>query len=232
MECPICGETLPLSSKVCSSCGHEYDGFFLTEEVESSAVRRSVTRQKPPKQPSALKPGRGPLSRTALAWIGGGVAALVLIAVVAFIFIPRGKGGAGKPADAVTSYYKYLRSGDTEGLLSLFENGFQPTESDRTGLKAAISTNTYAVTGPTGRGWTAAGPNATLAIHSVDVTVTPKKGGTPQQYSLASLLSSAPGSSCVVGLENMGDGWKISGRTYGGWAPQNLWLVGDLEPQQ
>jgi hypothetical protein len=214
MECPICGETLPLSSKVCSSCGHEYDGFFLTEEVESSAVRRSVTRQKPPKQPSALKPGRGPLSRTALAWIGGGVAALVLIAVVAFIFIPRGKGGAGKPADAVTSYYKYLRSGDTEGLLSLFENGFQPTESDRTGLKAAISTNTYAVTGPTVK------------------VLTPKKGGTPQQYSLASLLSSAPGSSCVVGLENMGDGWKISGRTYGGWAPQNLWLVGDLEPQQ
>jgi hypothetical protein len=232
MECPICGETLPLSSKTCAACGNEYDGFFLTEEADSSAVRRSVTQQKPPRQPSALKPGRGPLSRTTLMWIGGGVAALVLIAIVAFIFIPRGKGGADKPAGAVSSYYQYLKSGDDAALLSLFVSGFQPTASEKIGLKAALAANSYSVTGPSVNVLTDDGKNATVAITSVDVAVTPKKGGTPQQYSLASLLSSAPGSTVVVRLENLGDGWKISGRTFGGWAPQNLWLVGDLKPPQ
>lgn len=192
MQCPICGETLPLSSKVCASCGNEYDGFFLTEEVESSAARRSVTQQKPPRQPSALKPRRAPIDGRRMAMIGGGVAAVLVIAVAAFLFIPRGKGGAGKPADAVTNYYKYLQSGDSEGLLALFDSAFQPVESEKTGLKAAIAANSYAVTGPTIRVISDDDTTAYVAIDSVGVAVTPRNGAPPQRFSLASLISQLP----------------------------------------
>jgi len=237
MECPICGETIPLSSKVCASCGNEYDGFFLTEEVASSEVRKRVTQQKPPKVPSALKPRRAPLSRPTMFMIIGGVVALVVVAGGVFMFMSRSKGGAGKPAEAVTSYYKYLQAGDSESLLALFDSGFQPTDATRAGLKAALAANSYAVTGPQIRVISDDGTTAFIAIDSVDVTVTPKNGSPPKRYSLAGLRAelpdAGPQAASVVKITNTGGGWKIAGRTYGGWSPQNLWLLGDIKkPQQ
>lgn len=42
MECPVCGEKLPLNAKVCAGCGEPVDRFFLTEELEASQVRKSA----------------------------------------------------------------------------------------------------------------------------------------------------------------------------------------------
>ncbi|HEY5503304.1 MAG TPA: hypothetical protein VIJ97_08330 [Candidatus Anoxymicrobiaceae bacterium] len=232
MKCPICGETLPLSSNVCASCGNEYDGFFLTEEVKSSALRRSVAESKAPRQPAALKPrNRAPLSSRTIWIIVVSVAAAIIAVAAVLVFVPRGKTAAGNPAAAVNLYYQYLQKGDSEGLFSLFDPGFLPMEGARASIKAALSTNKYAVTGPATRVMSSDNNTALVAIDSLQVQVT--SGGNTRTLTLAdrlqSLIGSQTGKSLVVRINNSGSGWKISGRPLNGWTVEDIWLVGTLQ---
>lgn len=226
MECPVCGETLPLSSKICPSCGHEYDGFFLTEEFKSSDLQKRASKTgKAPKVPSALKPGRHPRDVKKIAFIVGGLAVLIAIGVLVLLLVSGGKNAVKKPSEAVTKYYEYLKAGNSSGLFDLFESGFQPTENVRTGLEAALATNTYEVKGPEVTTPNEEGDAVFVQINNVDVTTTPKSGAAPKSNSLAAY---GPGSVSVVKVIKTSGGWKISGRAHGGWAPNNLWLIGDV----
>ena len=232
MECPICGETLPLSSKICASCGNEYDGFFLTEEVDSSALRRSVTNVKPPRQPSALKPrSRAPLSARTIWIIVASVAAVVIAVAAVIVFVPRGQTAAGSPAAAVNMYYQCLQKGDSAGLFSLFENAYQPMEGARASIKAALAANKYVVSGPVTRVVLSGEDTALVAIDSLEVQVT--AGGATGKRSIAelkqSLVGSQTGKGVVVRLTNTSSGWKISGRPLKGWSAENIWLIGNIE---
>lgn len=233
MECPICGETLPLSSKVCESCGHEYDGFFLTEEFDSSSVRRSASPQKAPRQPSALKPSRRPpMDRKKIAVIVGVVVLVALIGVALFAFVPRGHGAPGTAEEAVLKYYDYLRTGDADGLFSLFESGYLPVAADKAGIKAALSTNKYTVSQPVTQVLSRTQNTALVAIKNLEVDISSKTKGTTEKKSLAQYIQSQPGSNpqmvSVVKLDNTGDGWHISGRPIGGWTPDSIWLIGEI----
>ena len=232
MECPICGETLPLSSKVCASCGNEYDGFFLTEEVDSSALRRSVTNAKPPRQPAALKPrSRAPMSARSIWMIVGSVAAVIIAVAAVLVFMPHGQTAAGSPAAGVNLYYQFLQKGDSAGLFSLFESAYQPMEGARASIKAALSANKYVVSGPVTRVLTANEDNALVAIDSLEVQVT--SGGTTRKLTVAdlkqSLVGSQTGKGVVVRMSNSGSGWKISGRPLKGWSAEDIWLIGNIE---
>lgn len=235
MECPICGETLPLSSKVCESCGQEYDGFFLTEEFTSSSVRKSAAPQKAPrKQPSALKPSRRPpMTPKKIALIVGAAVALIAIAIAIVAFIPRGNQPPGTAQEAVVKYYEYLRKGNADGLFSLFESGYLPVAPDRAAIKAAMSSNKYTVSEPVTQILSRTENTALIAISNVEVDVAPKAGGAAQKKSLAAYIDSIPGGNkqmvSVVKLDNSGSGWHISGRPLGGWNPDNLWLLGELK---
>jgi len=233
MECPLCGETLPLHSRVCLSCGHEFDTFFLTEEAQSSEVRRSVAPSKAPRQPAALKPSRPPISRKTMGLIGASVGAVAIIAVAIVLFTMSGSALPQKPEDTVAKYYEYLQKGDVTGLLNLFESGFQPTANDRVAVSAVLHANSYKVTGPNVHLISDADGTAYVAIDSIDVSTTPKNDGAPTQDSLAALIQkSRPGGqvAAVVKLVNSGDGWRISGRPFNGWGPANIWLIGQLQP--
>jgi hypothetical protein len=236
MQCPICGETLPLSSKVCDACGHEYDGFFLTEEFDASTVRKSVTGQKPPRTPSALKPGRPPLERRTKFLIAAGVVLMVAVVALVVVFIPHGVSAPSKPDEAVLKYYQYLQKGNGDALMSLFESGFLPVATDKAAVKAALASNTYEVTPPTIKVLTNDNGVAIVAIQDVQVQVTPKSGGAPKALSLAAYLQSVPGTPAgtvaLVKLHNNGSGWQIAGRPVGGWNPDNLWLIGELKVAQ
>lgn len=233
MDCPICGETLPLSSKVCESCGHEYDGFFLTEEYTSSSVRKSASSEKAPRVPSSLKPSRRPpMDKKKIAVIIGVAAVLVIAAVLVLALIPRGRSAPGTAQEAVMKYYEYLRTNDADGMFSLFESGYQPVAKDKAGIKAAVSSNTYAVSQPVTQVLSRTENTALVAIHRVEVDVTPKKGGATTKNSLTEYIQNTPGTTpqtvSVVKLDNNGDGWHIAGRPTGGWSPENLWLIGEL----
>jgi hypothetical protein len=234
MECPICGETLPLSSKVCDSCGHEYDGFFLTEEFASSTVRKSAAPQKPPRrQPSALKPGRPPLGRKKIAIIAGAAVLLIAAAIAVFMFMPTSFSAAGAPDAAVTKYYQYLQDGNAEGMFSLFESGFQPMEQVKAAVKAALATNKYTVKPPVVTVVRQVDNVADVKIESVEVTSLPKSGGTPKKQSLAAYAESLPGNNpklvSMVKVSNNGEGWQITGRPVSGWSPENMWLIGEIQ---
>ncbi len=233
MECPICGETLPLSSRVCEACGNEYDGFFLTEEFAASSVRKSVAPQKPPRQPSALKPStRPPMDRKKVAVIGGAVVLALLVGAALFAFIPRGRGAAGTAEEAVTRYYEYLRAGDAEGIFSLFEPGYLPVAADKAGIKAALTTNTYKVSKPVTQVLSRTDNTALVAIKAVEVDIASDTRGTTENKSLARYAQELPGGNpqmvSVVKLENSGGGWRIAGRPVDGWAPSGVWLIGEV----
>jgi len=222
MQCPICGETLPLSSRVCSACGNEYDGFFLTEEVESSALRRSVTSSSPRRQPAALTPRRmAPLSTRSKWLIAVGALALTLIVVAGVIVLPHRAATAGNPADAVTLYYRYLQQGDADGLFSVFESGYLPMERPRAAVRANLSNSKYAVTGPTIHVVSGDTNTAVVQIDDVEVDVTARGAQTKNKL--------PAGSAVMVRINNTGVGWKISGRPVNGWAPENLWLIGAVQ---
>jgi hypothetical protein len=230
MQCPICGETLPLSSKVCEACGNEYDGFFLTEEFDSSDVRKRVTSEAARrKQPSALKPGRPPLDPKIIWIVAGVVVAVAVIGALLYFFMPQSGGAPSKPEATVSKYYDYIKSGDAEGLFSLFEPGFLPTAPDRAAIQAALSANSYAVKGPQVTVLKKDKATAVVEIEGVEVDVTPKAGGPVKKLTLVD-ANGAPMVS-VVELSNNGNGWKIMGRPVNGWSPDNLWLLGDVKTQ-
>jgi hypothetical protein len=230
MECPICGETLPLSSKVCEACGNEYDGFFLTEEFDSSDVRkRAAAEAAQKKQPSALKPGRPPLDSKVIWIIAGAVVALVAVGALIYFFVPNSAGAPNKPETTVTRYYDYVKSGNAEGMFGLFEPGFLPTAPDRAAIHAALSTNSFKVTGPTVTVLSNDNGAATVEIKDIEVEVTPKAGGQAKKLTLVD-ANGAPMVS-VVKLNNNGSGWRIAGRPVNGWAPDNLWLIGEVKTQ-
>lgn len=233
MECPICGETLPLCGSVCEACGNEYDGFFLTEEFASSSVRKSVAPQKLPRQPSALKPSaRPPMDRKKAAMIGGAAVLVLLAGVALFAFIPRGHGAAGTAEEAVTRYYDYLRTGDAEGIFSLFEPGYLPVAADKAGIKAALTTNTYKASKPIIQVLSRTDNTSVVAIKAVEVDITSSTRGIVEKKSLAGYAQELPGGNpqmvSVVKLKNSGGGWRIAGRPVDGWAPSNIWLIGEV----
>jgi hypothetical protein len=230
MECPICGETLPLSSKVCEACGNEYDGFFLTEEFDSSDVRKRVAAEAAQKkQPSALKPGRPPLDPRVIWIIDGAVAAVAVVGVLIYFLMPKSGGAPNKPETTVANYYEYIKSGNAEGIFGLFEPGFLPTAPDRAAIHAALSTNTYKVSGPTVTVLANDNSAARVEIKDIEVEVTPKAGGQAKKLTLVDANGKPIVS--VVKLNNNGSGWKISGRPVNGWAPDNLWLIGEVQTQ-
>ncbi|MHB8896006.1 MAG: hypothetical protein ACYC99_12640 [Candidatus Geothermincolia bacterium] len=234
MECPICGETLPLSSKVCESCGQEYDGFFLTEEFTASTVRKSAAPAAPRRQPSALKPSRRPpMGRRNIAIIVGAVVLVAVIVVAVLMFLPRGYSAAGKPEEAVTKYYEYLRKGNAEGMFSLFESGFLPMAPDKAAIRAAFASNSYNATVPVVAVVSKTDNAAQVAIQQVEVETAPKSGGASQKQSLAGYVQTLPGGSpqsvSLVKVSNTGSGWKITGRPMGGWGPENIWLLGEVK---
>ncbi len=234
MECPICGETLPLSSKVCESCGNEYDGFFLTEEAYSSTVRKNASLPSTRKQPSALKPRQhAPLSGRSIAIIVGSAVLLTAIAVAVILLVPRGISAPGSAKDVVPRYYQYLEKGDAEGLFSLFESGFLPVAADRAAIKAALSSNDYTVSQPVFEILSSADKTAIAAIRDVKVDIKPKAGGASRTMSLTEYRDSLPGNNkgavSIVKLTRDGGGWRVSGRPSGGWSSENLWLLGELK---
>lgn len=234
MECPICGETLPLSSRVCESCGNEYDGFFLTEEASSSAVRKNASRPPARKQPSSLKPRRrAPLSGRSIAIIVGSAVLLAAIAVAVILLVPRGISAPGSAKDVVPRYYQYLEKGDADGLFSLFESGFLPVATDRAAIRAALSSNDYTVSQPVFEVLSSTDNTAIAAIRDIEVDIKPKAGGASRKMSLAEYRDSLPGNNRgavgIVKLTRDGGGWHVSGRPSGGWSPENLWLLGELK---
>lgn len=58
VDCPICGEEIPLSGKTCGSCGYEEEAFFLTEEMESSTLRQYALRKAQAEQAGQDQKGR------------------------------------------------------------------------------------------------------------------------------------------------------------------------------
>jgi hypothetical protein len=224
--CPICGETLPLSGRECWHCGHEVDEMFLTEEAKSSSVAREASKLPANrKQPGALKPSRfGPVERRRFYYIGGALAVLLVVAVILVVVLPKGAGAARKPEEAVSLYYQALQKGNADNLLAVFEPGFQPRAGQRTNVEAALGTNKYVVTGPRVHVISNDGTTALVAIDSVVVDITTAAG--TQKKSLVDSVQD-PSTAQVVKVTSYGGGWQISGRPTGGWAPENLWLIGN-----
>ncbi len=229
MECPICGEKVPLNSEVCPFCGNASDEFFLTEATIDP--RHPAPPEKKHVEPRVRKVARRLDWGGVLALSGGGAVVLAFI-LVAIFFAPRGASLSwSKPEQVVRGYYEAMSQNDLKGMLSLVADAYQPTSEARSLLEAAFRENTYRVSGLEVRVLSNDRTEARVSLENVVVTVTPKAGGQPVTHSLrdeviAPARQAAPNSVMLVMLVFYNNAWKIQGRPYGGWAPQNIWVLG------
>jgi endogenous inhibitor of DNA gyrase (YacG/DUF329 family) len=229
MECPICGEKVPLNSEVCPFCGNSSDEFFLTEAAIDS--RHPVPAEKKHIEPRARKKVRHLDWSGVLALTGGGAVVLALILIAVF-FAPRGASLSwSKPEQVVRGYYEALAQNDLKGMLSMVADAYQPTTAERSLLDTALRDNTYKVSGLEVRVLSNDRTEARVALENVVVTITPKGGGEPVTHSLrdeiiAPARQAAPNTVMLVRLVFYSNAWKIEGRPYGGWAPKNIWALG------
>lgn len=218
-QCPICGETLPISGKECWHCGHIIADKFDTAD---SAVRARAAEGTKRKQPSALKPSRhAPVSARTMYYMGGGMALVLILAIAGFMVARSARGNAKTPEQAVRLYYDYLENKKPEELFELFEPGYQPRTSERINIVAAVEANRYDVKDLEVSVVSNDDKAAVLAITSVNVTVTDSSG--TSEKSLASMHKAM-----TIRAVSYGRSWKISGRPNGGWKSDNLWLLGEM----
>jgi hypothetical protein len=229
MECPICGEKVPLNSEVCPFCGNASDEFFLTEATIDS--RHPAPQEKKHVEPRASKTARHLNWNGVLALAGGGAVVLALILIAVF-FAPRGASLSwSKPEQVVRGYYEAMAQNDLKGMLSMVADAYQPTTAERSLLDTALRDNTYKVSGLEVRVLSNDRTEARVSLENVVVTITPKGGGQPVTHSLrdeiiAPARQAAPNTVMLVRLVFYNNAWKIQGRPYGGWAPKNIWALG------
>lgn len=229
MECPICGEKVPLNSEVCPFCGNTSDEFFLTEATIDH--RHPAPPEKKRVKPRASKTAHRLDWGGVLALTGGGAVVLAFI-LVALLFAPRGASLSwSKPEQVVRGYYEALSQNDLKGMLSLVADAYQPTTGARSLLETALRENTYKVSGLEVRVLSNDRTEARVSLENVVVTITPKGGGQPVTHSLLDEVigparQAAPNSVMLVMLVFYNNAWKIQGHPYGGWAPQNIWALG------
>lgn len=236
MDCPICGEELPLNAKECPVCGEPIDRFFLTEEVQSSRVRKRAIEPER-KQEVALPMARA--SRRGINWklwgTVGGAAVFVVGMAILFAFVVFGGGGAEQatPQEIVEGYYESLSRGDVEDMLSEFANAYQPTSGQKSAIQSAVGMNNYEVANLMLREEENDGNQARVVIEELKVK-TIADGGEERELDLVSdVLEPAheadPNARVVVHLDKEGSGWKIVDRPLGGWEPEDIWIIGSME---
>jgi hypothetical protein len=233
MECPICGEKVSLNSEVCPFCGNESDEFFFTEATVDP--RRTVPSERKHVEPRARKPARRLDWSGVLAMTGGGAVVVALI-LVALFFAPRGAQLSwSKPDQVVKGYYEMLSQNDLKGMLSLVADAYQPTTVAKSMLETTLRQNTYKVSNIEVRVLSNDRTEARVSLENVVVIITPKGGGQPVTHSLRDEViqparQAEPNAVMLVKLVFYNNAWKIEGRPYGGWAPQNIWALG--QPSQ
>jgi zinc-ribbon domain len=235
MDCPFCGEEIPDGSETCPACGEDSDESFLQEAFSDLANgnHEAVPVVKPARrpEPAALKPSKRLDWKGILALTAAGAVVGILI-VVAILVIPGGtKVALSKPQQAVEAYYEALSRSDLNGILSLMADSVQPTEAEKAELEKAISQNTYKVSDLQVKVVDSDTQASHVSIGNVVVTVKPTNGGASVTHSLVDEIlqpaqQSDPAALMLVRLDFYGNTWKISSRPNGGWAPNNVWALG------
>lgn len=232
MDCPICGEQIPLNARECAECGHTVDRFFLSEEVDTSRVRKRVMDSGAPrKEPSALKPSRPPLSDRKMLILGAAAVVVVVIIIIVVFLVTRGHGGAGSPEDAVRGYYDALQNRDFDGMLQYVAAGFQPTGNQKVEIRDAVIGGSWQFSDLNMRTMSGAADSVSVILNDLNATVRCGPKG-EEKLSLVTdviqpMQQQSPGSVIVVNVVNDGGVWKIAGRPLGGWAAENLWVIGE-----
>lgn len=240
MECPICGEDIPLNSRVCGNCGNEVDQFFLTEESKASRLSKRITDEAARQRyrvPRGQKPRVGFFEGLRIgtwkryALIALAVAIVVGVGLGAYLMLASGGSKVeNSPTGVIEAYYEALSNNDVGGMLSLVTSGFQPTADQRIGISSAVENSTYEISGPVLQ---VQDENPTAAVVEIqDLNVQIKNaGGDTIQRSLAEymrpLLEKEPGSIMVVKTSRVGGKWMIADTPVGGWEAGSEWLLGE-----
>lgn len=241
MDCPVCGEELPLDSAICSACGNRADQFFLTEEVRTSRVsKRTMKVPSQKRSPTPRKEGRD-IAAWKITVMTAAVTGLALTLVAVVFMMIGGKGKPQTPEEVVGGYYEALSKGDFGAMKSLFAGGFLPRAEQAEAVENAVDETRYEVTGPDLRTLTDDGKTARVAIQSLQVKTSVIQGlriktslgeEDPVVHDVAEALKIPQRQNhnllLVVNLVNEGGGaWMIADRPMGGWLPENLWLIGE-----
>jgi hypothetical protein len=225
MDCPVCGEEIPLNQSECPNCGEQVDRFFLTEEVEGSRVRRKAGEvEKAPTEPSSQARKR-PLERSRLVAVIIAVVFLLALAVLALLLLVGGGGVPDTPDGVVNAYYEALQKSDFETMKSYFANAYLPTGQEQDRLASGVSKTDYAVTGPSLVVLADEGKSARVAIEALQVKESSPGGTVRHDLSrdvLQGLHSTDPEARIVVELSRDSGIWRIVERPYGGWQAENL----------
>jgi len=230
MECPICGEQVPLNAEACPLCGNPAEQFFLTEEAESSIARQQALELPYiPRRAFALEPL---FSRRTLIIAGFTGAAIIAGVVVLLSFLYGGKSPGSTPEQPIRLYYDALSGKSLDDMLSLFAVKYQPKVLERTGVGDALANDNYSVSGLVTRTLEKDDRKARVVLEAVRVTVM-KPGGKVDLSLVADVIKPLqeqdPDLLIIVNVVKEAGAWKIADRPLDGWAPDNLWVVGHAE---
>lgn len=223
---------MPAESTACPFCGQsEWDPFFFSEEDAARRRRPVMTRAPGRREPSALKPARRVDLRSVLTLTGAGLVVVGLLVLALTMSSKGAKLSFKSPDQLVAAYYEALEKGDLNTMLSLVSSGYQPTLKEKKALEKALEDNSYDVTGLKVRIMADDREDARVAIETLEVTVTPGGGGQEVRRSLSTEIiqparEKDPNIVMLVKAQQSGGTWKLLSRPYGGWAPENIWVLG------